>query len=116
MKSCAALVRVLLEGVRSAEPITSSGITGVMASRASSEALRVATVCGAAISARLGAYVYRHGNHFYNFEGLRAFKEKFDPEWRSVYVAMPSHANIVAVTADTVSLIGGGIRSAIARK
>ena len=71
---------------------------------------------GAAISARLGAYVYRHGNHFYNFEGLRAFKEKFDPEWRSVYVAMPSHANIVAVTADTVSLIGGGIRSSIAGK
>ena len=26
-----------------------------------------------------GAAIYRHGGGFYNFEGLRAFKQKFDP-------------------------------------
>ncbi len=26
---------------------------------------------------RVGAFVYRHGEHFYNFEGLRAYKQKF---------------------------------------
>jgi hypothetical protein len=51
--STAALVRVLLEGVRSAEPRTSSGITGVIASRASSLALRVAIFSGFARRARL---------------------------------------------------------------
>ena len=44
---------------------------------------------------------------FYNFEGLRSFKEKFDPEWRSVYVAVSPGTNIVAVVADVVRLIGG---------
>ena len=30
---------------------------------------------------RLGAAVYRHGELFYNFQGLRAFKQKFNPLW-----------------------------------
>lgn len=44
---------------------------------------------GAKLSTRLGAFVYRHGRQFYNFEGLRNFKEKFDPDWRPVYIALP---------------------------
>ena len=28
---------------------------------------------------RAGAFVYRHGEHFYNFQGLRQYKEKFAP-------------------------------------
>lgn len=36
---------------------------------------------------RIGGFVYEHGEHFYNFEGLRAFKEKFDPEWSPIYLA-----------------------------
>jgi phosphatidylglycerol lysyltransferase len=31
---------------------------------------------------RLGALVYAHGESFYNFRGLRQYKEKFHPEWR----------------------------------
>jgi len=30
---------------------------------------------------RLGTFVYRHGEHFYNFQGLREYKDKFAPEW-----------------------------------
>lgn len=30
---------------------------------------------------RLGAFIFRHGEHFYNFQGLRQYKEKFEPEW-----------------------------------
>ena len=26
---------------------------------------------------RTGAFIYRHGEHFYNFDGLRRYKEKF---------------------------------------
>ncbi|NVO27247.1 bifunctional lysylphosphatidylglycerol flippase/synthetase MprF [Donghicola sp. C2-DW-16] len=61
---------------------------------------------GASLSTRLGALVYRHGRQFYNFEGLRAFKDKFDPDWRPVYVAIPPRANILVVATDVVSLIG----------
>ena len=29
--------------------------------------------------AKVGRFVYGHGETFYNFQGLRAYKEKFDP-------------------------------------
>ena len=38
---------------------------------------------------RLGALLFRHGEHFYNLRGLREFKEKFDPEWEPRYLAAP---------------------------
>ncbi|WP_417674828.1 phosphatidylglycerol lysyltransferase domain-containing protein [Pseudodonghicola sp.] len=68
---------------------------------------------GARLSTQLGALVYRHGGQFYNFEGLRAFKEKFDPEWQPIYVAVPPRANLVAVAADLVALIGGGVTKSL---
>ena len=30
---------------------------------------------------RFGSFLYQHGGTLYNFQGLRAFKEKFHPEW-----------------------------------
>ncbi|MCA9159243.1 MAG: bifunctional lysylphosphatidylglycerol flippase/synthetase MprF, partial [Planctomycetales bacterium] len=30
---------------------------------------------------RVSSLVFRHGEHFYNFQGLRSYKDKFDPEW-----------------------------------
>ncbi|MGH1367409.1 MAG: phosphatidylglycerol lysyltransferase domain-containing protein [Maritimibacter sp.] len=36
---------------------------------------------GSRWTAKFGALVYRHGGHFYNFDGLRNFKDKFDPDW-----------------------------------
>lgn len=68
---------------------------------------------GVPLSTRLGAFVYRHGRQFYNFEGLRAFKDKFDPEWRPVYVALSPRANIIVVASDIVSLVSGGLRGTI---
>jgi phosphatidylglycerol lysyltransferase len=38
---------------------------------------------------KLGGLVFRHGDAFYNFEGLRRYKQKFDPEWRARYIACP---------------------------
>ncbi|MDD5704689.1 MAG: bifunctional lysylphosphatidylglycerol flippase/synthetase MprF [Kiritimatiellae bacterium] len=37
---------------------------------------------------RMGAQVFRHGEHFYNFQGLRQYKEKFYPEWKPRYLAV----------------------------
>ena len=39
---------------------------------------------------RLGALLFRHGEHFYNFQGLRQYKEKFDPVWEPRYLASPA--------------------------
>jgi len=36
---------------------------------------------------KLGHLIFSHGEAFYNFEGLRHYKDKFDPEWRPRYIA-----------------------------
>ena len=38
---------------------------------------------------KLGAFLYRHGEAFYNFQGLRAYKEKYNPVWEPHYLAYP---------------------------
>ncbi|MBL0170275.1 MAG: DUF2156 domain-containing protein [Gemmatimonadaceae bacterium] len=38
---------------------------------------------------RAGAFVFKFGEHFYNFRGLRQYKDKFDPIWEPRYLASP---------------------------
>ncbi len=57
---------------------------------------------------RLGKVIYRHGDAFYNFEGLRAYKEKFHPLWEPRYIAYPGKASLFLVLADIAALSAGG--------
>ena len=43
-------------------------------------------------------YIYEHLNQFYNFKGLHAFKEKYDPIWSPRYMIYPGVASLPAVT------------------
>ena len=54
---------------------------------------------------RFGNLIYRHGGAFYNFEGLRAFKAKFDPDWVPHYLATPSGMPPLLPLADAARLI-----------
>jgi phosphatidylglycerol lysyltransferase len=58
---------------------------------------------------RLGALVYRHGEHFYHFRGLRQYKEKFDPEWEPRYLAAPGGLAIPRILANVTGLVSGGL-------
>lgn len=60
---------------------------------------------------RFGAIIFQHGGNFYNFQGLRAFKDKFDPAWRVRYMAAPSALAPFLVLADAARLITGGTGS-----
>ncbi len=56
---------------------------------------------------RLGTFIYRRGDEIYNFEGLRAFKQKFGPVWTPQYLACPGGLVMPQVLLDVASLISG---------
>ncbi|MCB9474502.1 MAG: bifunctional lysylphosphatidylglycerol flippase/synthetase MprF [Candidatus Delongbacteria bacterium] len=56
-----------------------------------------------------GRFVYRHGDAFYNFEGLRAYKQKFHPEWEARYLAYPGGLALPLVLTDIAALSAGGL-------
>ena len=64
---------------------------------------------------RLGAFVFRHGEHFYNFQGLRQYKDKFDPEWEPKYIALPGGLALPHILANVASLVSGGIKGVVAK-
>jgi phosphatidylglycerol lysyltransferase len=59
---------------------------------------------------RMAAFLYRHGEHFYNFNGLRRYKSKFDPQWQPRYLACPGGLALPRVLMDVTTLIAGGTR------
>jgi phosphatidylglycerol lysyltransferase len=58
---------------------------------------------------RLAALVYEHGEAFYNFRGLRTYKEKFRPEWRPRFLASPGGLSLPADVASITALVSGGL-------
>ena len=61
---------------------------------------------------KFGRLVYRWGEDFYNFEGLKRYKEKFLPEWRPRYLAAPGGLALPRILLDVTSLIASGSREA----
>ena len=64
---------------------------------------------------RLGALLFQHGEHFYNFEGLREYKEKFDPLWEPHYLACLGGLSLPRVLTNVAALISGGLRGVLGK-
>ena len=62
---------------------------------------------------RIGGFVYEHGEHFYNFEGLRSYKEKFGPDWSPNYLACPGGLAAPQILYEVNILISGGLRGLV---
>lgn len=54
---------------------------------------------------RFGNLIVRHGERFYGFTGLRRFKSKFAPAWRTRYLAAPGGMHLPAALLDVTRLI-----------
>jgi phosphatidylglycerol lysyltransferase len=59
---------------------------------------------------RIANAVFEHGQRFYNFQGLRAYKEKFHPVWEPCYLVYPGGLTFASVLADVAALVAGGYR------
>lgn len=64
---------------------------------------------------RAGSLLFRHGEHFYNFQGVREFKEKFDPVWEPRYLAAPGRAALPLVLANVAALLSRGWKGVVAK-
>ncbi|AYC32143.1 bifunctional lysylphosphatidylglycerol flippase/synthetase MprF [Pseudomonas cavernae] len=70
---------------------------------------------GAPLTQRLGSLVFRRGEQLYNFQGLRRFKDKFQPTWEPRYMAAPAGLDPLVALADTAALIAGGLTGLVKR-
>ena len=64
---------------------------------------------------RVGNFVFRQGEHFYNFDGLRRYKAKFDPAWVPKYLVAPGGIALPRILIDVSVLISGGMKELFAR-
>lgn len=62
---------------------------------------------------RFSGFIYQHGESFYHFEGLRTFKQKFDPVWTPSYLASPGGFAVPRVLYEVNVLVSGGIKGLI---
>ena len=64
----------------------------------------------ARINERLAALAFQYGGRFYNYQGLRRYKEKFQPEWTGSYLAYPRGLWVPGLLIDIAALVAGGYR------
>jgi phosphatidylglycerol lysyltransferase len=64
---------------------------------------------------RVGNFIFRHGEHFYNFDGLRRYKTKFAPVWEPRYLVARGGIALPRVLVDVSVLIAGGMKELFAR-
>ena len=64
---------------------------------------------------RIGALVFRHGENFYNFQGIRQYKDKFKPRWEPKYLASPGALALPRIVANLAALIGGSLKGAVTK-
>ena len=64
---------------------------------------------------RLAAFVADHGDHFYNFNGLRQYKNKFGPVWRPNFLISPGGLALPQVLIGLLSLISGTLKGSVSK-
>ncbi|WP_091742010.1 phosphatidylglycerol lysyltransferase domain-containing protein [Phenylobacterium immobile] len=63
----------------------------------------------APIMSRVGRLLFERAEEIYNFQGVRRYKDKYDPLWQPRYVAAPRKWAIPILLADVGLLSSGGV-------
>jgi phosphatidylglycerol lysyltransferase len=63
----------------------------------------------APIMSRVGSLLFERGEEIYNFQGVRRFKDKYDPVWSPRYIAAARKWAIPLLLADVGLLSSGGV-------
>jgi lysylphosphatidylglycerol synthetase-like protein (DUF2156 family) len=63
----------------------------------------------APIMSRVGNLLFERGEEIYNFQGVRRYKDKYDPVWQPRYLAAPHKWAIPLLMADVGLLSSGGV-------
>ena len=64
---------------------------------------------------KLGTFIFRYGEHFYNFQGIRDYKKKFDPLWESKYMPSPGGMVLPRIFINIASLISGDMKGIVTK-
>ncbi len=64
---------------------------------------------------QLGTTIYGYGERFYNFQGVRDFKEWFHPVWEPKYLVSAGGAARPVIIANIASLIAGGLEGVVGK-
>jgi lysylphosphatidylglycerol synthetase-like protein (DUF2156 family) len=70
----------------------------------------------APIATAAARFIYERGEAIYNFQGVRRFKAKFDPDWEDVFLALKPGVSLVSVMGRAASLTTGGLRRVMAKR
>ncbi len=63
----------------------------------------------APLLSRMGRLLFERGEELYNFQGVRRYKDKYDPVWRPRYIAGPTKWSIPILLTDVGLLSSGGM-------
>jgi phosphatidylglycerol lysyltransferase len=64
----------------------------------------------APMASRVGRLLFERAEALYNFQGLRRYKDKYDPSWQPRYIAAPGKWVIPVLLADIGLLSSGGMQ------
>ncbi len=68
---------------------------------------------GAPVWNQLAVAIRGYGERFYNFQGIREFKQWFYPEWEPLFLASPGGAARPIIIANIASLIAGDLQGVL---
>jgi phosphatidylglycerol lysyltransferase len=64
---------------------------------------------------KAGMLIFRYGEHFYNFQGVRLYKEKFNPQWRPKYLACRGGLALPRAISSIATLTSRGLTGVVAK-